>query len=565
MNIAWPSKKENKSNIRLQQPHHHHPPIPTKFKNNPHMASSTTVATTMVQPPKPRPPPPSLPPPPGRSSTASGGVGGGNVNAKKRPPPPPLPNHNRGAVKPPPPPRMKQSHGAPPPPPNRPPPPPPRPIPNNRGAMVMRKPPPPPRPPTNLPSKKRLAPEISTIHTSSAATTAPPTADARKRQRHEQQQNKNRRVSLKAPVVMRDVTAFQKKHQVGEGTYGSVFVGADKITGEIVALKRINTEEEENGFPITAIREVKILKALNHSNIVQLKEIVTSKDQGDIPKNVFMVFEYLEYDLTGIIESPEIKISQDHIKSWSKQLLSGVHYMHVNKIIHRDLKSSNLLINKRGELKIADWGLARSWNKEMKRLTNRVITLWYRPPELLLGCNQYTTKIDMWSVGCIIAEMFRRGGLLKGSTEANQLDLIFKTMGHPTREDWPDIDKMCPLWRNFEPKSGEQVFPRRLREELKTRLPASAMNWMTPHAIDMLDNLLAHNPEKRWSADKALLAEYFFDNPPFKPASELNMKFGVESAHEWEARKKHKEMMAKKLAARGLPAPGSSSSGRTKS
>ena len=288
-------------------------------------------------------------------------------------------------------------------------------------------------------------------------------------------------------------------------------------------------------------------------------------DQGDIPKNVFMVFEYLEYDLTGIIESPEIKISQDHIKSWSKQLLSGVHYMHVNKIIHRDLKSSNLLINKRGELKIADWGLARSWNKEMKRLTNRVITLWYRPPELLLGCNQYTTKIDMWSVGCIIAEMFRRGGLLKGSTEANQLDLIFKTMGHPTREDWPDIDTMCPLWKNFEPKSGEQVFPRRLREELKARLSANAMNWMTPHAMDMIDNLLAHNPEKRWSADKALLAEYFFDSPTAKPASELNMKFGVESAHEWEARKKHKEMMAKKLAARGLPAPGSSSSGRTKS
>ena len=117
-------------------------------------------------------------------------------------------------------------------------------------------------------------------------------------------------------------------------------------------------------------------------------------DQGDIPKNVFMVFEYLEYDLTGIIESPEIKISQDHIKAWSNQLLKGVHYMHINKIVHRDLKASNLLINKRGELKIADWGLARSWNKEMKRLTNRVITLWYRPPELLLGCIDYTTKID---------------------------------------------------------------------------------------------------------------------------------------------------------------------------
>ena len=133
-----------------------------------------------------------------------------------------------------------------------------------------------------------------------------------------------------------------------------------------------------------------------------------------------MVFEYLEFDLTGIIETPEIKLTQDHVKSWSKQLLSGVHYMHVNKIIHRDLKSSNLLINRKGELKIADWGLARSWNPEMKRLTNRVITLWYRPPELLLGAVEYTPKIDMWSVGCIIAEMFRRGGLLKGSNESTR-------------------------------------------------------------------------------------------------------------------------------------------------
>jgi len=328
----------------------------------------------------------------------------------------------------------------------------------------------------------------------------------------------------------------------------SVFVGADKATGEVVALKRINTEEEENGFPITAIREVKILKALNHDNIVQLKEIVTSKDNGDIPKNVFMVFEYLEYDLCGIIETPEIKISQDHIKSWSHQLLKGVHYMHINKIVHRDLKASNLLINRRGELKIADWGLARSWNSEMKRLTNRVITLWYRPPELLLGCIEYSTKIDMWSVGCIIAEMFRRGGLLKGANETNQLDLIFRTMGHPTTEDWPNIHRMCPLWQNFEPKDGSEAFPRRLREELKSRLPTNAMNWMTPHAIDLIDNLLAYNPEKRWSAREALTAEWFFDNPLVKTADKLNMKLGVDSAHEWEARKKHREMLEKRKA-----------------
>lgn len=266
-----------------------------------------------------------------------------------------------------------------------------------------------------------------------------------------------------------------------------------------------------------------------------------------------MVFEYLEYDLTGIIETKEIKLTQDHIKSWSKQLLKGVHYMHINKIVHRDLKASNLLINRRGELKIADLGLARSWNPEMKRLTNRVITLWYRPPELLLGCMKYSPKIDMWSVGCIIAEMFRRGGLIKGSTEAHQLDLIFKMMGHPITQatddaGWPNIHAMCPLWKNYEPKDGEEGYPRRLREELKSRLPPSAISWMTPHAMDMIDNLLAYNPDNRWSAAQALTAEWFFDAPLVKPADKLNMKFGVDSAHEWEARKKHKEMMVRKAA-----------------
>ena len=266
-----------------------------------------------------------------------------------------------------------------------------------------------------------------------------------------------------------------------------------------------------------------------------------------------MVFEYLDYDLTGIIETKEIKLTLDHVKSWSKQLLRGVHYMHINKIVHRDLKASNLLINRRGELKIADLGLARSWNPEMKRLTNRVITLWYRPPELLLGCMKYSPKIDMWSVGCIIAEMFRRGGLLKGTTEAHQLDLIFKMMGHPITnatddQGWPNINAMCPLWKNYEPKDGEEGFPRRLREELKSRLPPSAMNWMTPHAMDLIDHLLTHNPDKRWSAAQALTAEWFFDNPMVKPADKLNMKFGVESAHEWEAKKKHKEIMMKRAA-----------------
>mmetsp|Transcript_115261 Transcript_115261/g.172265 ORF Transcript_115261/g.172265 Transcript_115261/m.172265 type:complete len:274 (-) Transcript_115261:93-914(-) len=255
-----------------------------------------------------------------------------------------------------------------------------------------------------------------------------------------------------------------------------------------------------------------------------------------------MVFEYLEYDLTGILETPEIRLTQDHVKSWSQQLLGGCHYMHTNKVLHRDLKASNLLVNRRGELKIADWGLARSWNSEMKRLTNKVITLWYRPPELLLGCIDYTTKIDMWSVGCIVAEMFRRSGFLKGSNEATQLDLIFRTCGHPTKEDWPGIDKQCRLWRKFKPAQGEKVLPNRLSEALRHNLPHP--KWMSDEAVHLIAKLMEMNPDKRWSALEALDADYFFENPIVKPAKDLSMKFAVTSVHEMDCRKKYEQKMA---------------------
>eukprot|EP00545_Synedropsis_sp_CCMP1620_P007622 CAMPEP_0119004948 /NCGR_PEP_ID=MMETSP1176-20130426/1445_1 /TAXON_ID=265551 /ORGANISM="Synedropsis recta cf, Strain CCMP1620" /LENGTH=423 /DNA_ID=CAMNT_0006956709 /DNA_START=495 /DNA_END=1766 /DNA_ORIENTATION=+ len=412
-----------------------------------------------------------------------------------------------------------------PPPETRPPPPKGKPPPKPRA-------PPPKRPPPPPPAKKRGVPP--------PARRPAPASDISPRP--------VQRPRILAPRELHDVDIYKKQKQVGQGTYGSVFVGAHKQTGEIVALKRINTEQEENGFPITAIREVKILKALSHDNIVNLIEIVTSKEQGggNFPKNVFMVFEYLEYDLFGVLETPEIRLSQDHIKSWSKQLLSGVHYMHKNKVIHRDLKASNLLVNKKGELKIADLGLARSWNSDMKRLTNRVITLWYRPPELLLGCNDYTPKVDMWSVGCILAEMFRRSGFLRGRDEATQLELIFKTCGHPTAQDWPSVEKKCKLWKTFKPQDGQPVYPRRLREALKTEL--ANPRWMTESALDLIDNLMILNPENRWSAEKALLADYFFDDPAVKEAHQLSMRFNVDSMHEWEHRRKHEKLIAARQA-----------------
>ncbi len=262
-------------------------------------------------------------------------------------------------------------------------------------------------------------------------------------------------------------------------------------------------------------------------------------EQNEIPKNVFMVFEYHEYDLTGILETSEIRFTQEHIKSWAFQLLKGVNYMHVNGIIHRDLKASNLLINRNGTLVIADWGLARTYNKNMKQLTSGVVTLWYRPIELLLRCKQYSSKIDMWSVGCIIAEMFRRSGLLKGHNEASQLELIFNTCGHPTQAIWPNIREMCPLWRNFEPRSDEKLKPNLLDTVLKERLPYPA--WMTKDAIKLISNLLALNPDHRWDAPKAIECDYFWEKPRVKEGNQLPMKFGVDSVHEYEARKKHEQ------------------------
>lgn len=259
---------------------------------------------------------------------------------------------------------------------------------------------------------------------------------------------------------------------------------------------------------------------------------------------VFMVFEYMEYDLTGILETHEIRFTQDHVKSWCQQLLKGTHYMHVNKVIHRDLKASNLLVNKHGELKIADWGLARSWSSDMKRLTNKVITLWYRPPELLLGALEYSPKIDMWSVGCIIAEMFRRSGFLKGVEEATQLDLIFRTCGHPTKEDWPDIDEKCKLWKKFAPTDGQPVLPSRLVEALKTNLPQP--KWMTDSAVHLIAKLMEMNPDKRWSAEQALDADYFFENPIVKSPDKLPMNFGVKSVHEWDCRRRYEAKMKAK-------------------
>ncbi len=214
----------------------------------------------------------------------------------------------------------------------------------------------------------------------------------------------------------RGIDCMRIEKIVGSGTFGIVYKAVDKTDPNRVevALKRIRMERETQGFPVTAIREIRILYLMrDHPNIVQLREIVTY-DENDKDKeptladkkfetgDVFMVFEFVDYDLSGLLKSSGVQLTENHARCYTHQLLKGVQYLHDNGILHRDIKSANLLITKNNVLKIADWGLARSVPDETvgaPKLTNPVVTLWYRSPEVIVGSQRYNKGVDVWSVG----------------------------------------------------------------------------------------------------------------------------------------------------------------------
>ncbi|WCJ31606.1 cyclin-dependent kinase C 1 [Euphorbia peplus] len=334
----------------------------------------------------------------------------------------------------------------------------------------------------------------------------------------------------------RSVDCFEKLEQIGEGTYGQVYMAKEIKTGEIVALKKIRMDNEREGFPITAIREIKILKKLHHENVIKLKEIVTSPgpekdEQGRSDGNkykggIYMVFEYMDHDLTGLADRPGMRFSVPQIKCYMRQLLTGLHYCHVNQVLHRDIKGSNLLIDNEGNLKLADFGLARSFSNEHNaNLTNRVITLWYRPPELLLGTTKYGPAVDMWSVGCIFAELLHGKPIFPGKDEPEQLNKIFELCGAPDEVNWPGVSKI-PWYNNFKPT---RPLKRRLREVFRH---------FDRHALELLERMLTLDPSQRISAKDALDAEYFWTDPlPCDPKTLPT----YESSHEFQTKKKRQQ------------------------
>lgn len=223
----------------------------------------------------------------------------------------------------------------------------------------------------------------------------------------------------------RSVEEFKCLNRIAEGTYGIVFRAQDKRTEEIVALKRLKMEKEKDGFPITSLREINTLLKGQHPNIVTVREIVVGSNMDKI----FIVMDYVEHDFKTLMETMQHRKQSflpAEVKCLTQQLLRAVGHLHDNWILHRDLKTSNLLLSHKGILKVGDFGLAREYGSPLKPYTSVVVTLWYRAPELLLCCKEYSTPIDMWSVGCIFAEFLSMGALFPGQSETDQLNKIFK-------------------------------------------------------------------------------------------------------------------------------------------
>ena len=226
------------------------------------------------------------------------------------------------------------------------------------------------------------------------------------------------------PALMgcRNVENYEWLNRIEEGTYGVVYRARDKYSGEVVALKKLKMEKEKEGFPITSLREVNMLLKAKHPNIVHVREIVV----GSSMDKIYIVMDYVEHDLKALMETMKQPFLEGEVKTLMVQLLRAVHHLHDNWILHRDLKASNLLLSHKGILKVGDFGLAREYGSPLKPYTPVVVTLWYRAPELLLGTKEYSTAIDLWSVGCIFAEFLLHKPLFRGKSEIDQLNQIFK-------------------------------------------------------------------------------------------------------------------------------------------
>ncbi|KAF6719148.1 Cyclin-dependent kinase 14 [Oryzias melastigma] len=291
--------------------------------------------------------------------------------------------------------------------------------------------------------------------------------------------------------------SYEKLEKLGEGSYATVYKGKSKVNGKLVALKVIRLQEEE-GTPFTAIREASLLKGLKHANIVLLHDIIHTKE------TLTLVFEYVHTDLCQYMDKHPGGLHPDNVKLFLFQLLRGLSYIHQRYILHRDLKPQNLLISDTGELKLADFGLARAKSVPSHTYSNEVVTLWYRPPDVLLGSTDYSTCLDMWGVGCIFIEMIQGVAAFPGMKDIqDQLERIFLVLGTPSEDTWPGVNSLP----HYKPERFTVYSAKKLRQ---------AWNKLgfVDHAEELASRFLQCFPKNRLSAQAALSHEYFSNLPP---------------------------------------------------
>jgi cell division cycle 2-like protein len=320
---------------------------------------------------------------------------------------------------------------------------------------------------------------------------------------------KRRRVEYEGKSRCRSVDHYEKIKTISEGTYGVVYKAKCRDTGEIVALKRLKLDtrvRNKAGFPHYALREIQTLFRIEHQNVLGIKEVVVGKSLAQM----FLVMEFMEHEVKSLVAAKSDYFSQSEVKCLLLQLLRGVNALHSRWIVHRDLKTSNLLMNNQGILKIADLGLARKFESPLLEYTKNVITLWYRPPELLLGCEKYSSAVDMWSVGCIFAELLTKKPLFEGAqNEIEQITKIFELVGSPTLENWPTHMEL-PYMQKF---SWKYFPPGKLRERFCRAAHLSLGTFLTQKGYDLLSRLLSIDPSSRITAEEALTHPWF-DEPP---------------------------------------------------
>ncbi|CAG9319537.1 CDK3_1 [Blepharisma stoltei] len=286
-----------------------------------------------------------------------------------------------------------------------------------------------------------------------------------------------------------DIRRFHRIQLLGKGAYGKVYKARDSLNNTFVALKKSLISMDEEGIPTSTMREICLLRQLSHPGVVSLLDVIMTDS------SLYLIFELLDQDLGTFLSSLDNLLSEEQAKRFLLQILKALYFCHSRRIIHRDLKPQNLLLDANLNIKLADFGLSRIFQIPMRPSTTSVQTLWYRAPEILLGCTTYTTAIDIWSIGCIFAEMVAGVPLFPGTSEHNQLYAIFRIMGTPNEENWSGVGSLprystdFPKWSTILMKN---LFPR-----------------IAPEGQDLLEKMLSMDPNKRISAYDCLQHPYF--------------------------------------------------------